>query len=39
MPLFQWFYAVELCMDINTSYDNTNRLFPLPQGRLQGCRR
>ncbi len=29
MPLFQWFYDVELCMDMNTSYNNTNRLFPL----------
>ena len=36
MPLFQWFYDVELCMDMNTSCNNTNRLFPLPSGEGQG---
>jgi hypothetical protein len=34
--LFQWFYDVELCMDMNTRYNNTNRLFPLPPGEGQG---
>ena len=36
MRLFQWFYDVELCMDMNTSYNNTNRLFPLPNS-LGNC--
>ena len=36
MRLFQWFYDVELCMDMNSSYNNTNRLFPLPPGEGQG---
>ena len=36
MPLFQWFYDVELCMDMNASYNITNRLFPLPAGEGQG---
>ena len=36
MRLFQWFYDVELCMDMNTSYNNTNRLSPLPPGEGQG---
>jgi hypothetical protein len=26
---------VELCMDMNTSYNNTNRLFPLGFGILR----
>jgi hypothetical protein len=34
MLLFQWFYDVELCMDMNTSYNNTNRLFPTPRFAL-----
>jgi hypothetical protein len=33
--LFQWFYDVELCMDMNTSYNNTNRLSPLGFGILR----
>jgi len=36
MQLFQWFCDVELSMSMNTSYNNTNRLFPLPQGEGQG---
>jgi hypothetical protein len=35
MLLFQWFYYVELCMDMNTRYNNTNRLFPLGFGILR----
>ena len=34
MRLFQWFYDVELCMDMNTSYSNTIRLFPAPRFAL-----
>jgi len=36
LRLFHWFHAVELCMDMNTSYNNTNRFSPLPPGEGQG---
>jgi hypothetical protein len=33
---FSGFYDVELCMDMNTSYNHAERIFPLPQGEGQG---